>query len=66
MGTDQTLPTVAYPVDAIAQATFGALMERLRDPGQPPRVHVVPNLFVPPSPAQLRPAQPVMRSAATR
>jgi LacI family transcriptional regulator len=66
MGTDQTLPTVAYPVDAIARATFGALMERLRDPGRPPSVVVVPNLFVPPSPAQRRAARPVRRSRPRR
>ncbi len=44
------LPTVAYPVDAIAHAAFTLLRARLDGSGEPPRVEVVPNRFVvPPS-----------------
>jgi LacI family transcriptional regulator len=42
------LPTVGYPVDLIAQATFRLLQPRLAGMDLPPRVEVVPNVFVPP------------------
>jgi LacI family transcriptional regulator len=42
------LPTVAYPVDAIAHAAFQLLRGRLDGVGGPPRVEVVPNRFVVP------------------
>ena len=44
------LPTVGYPVDLIAQATFRLLQPRLAGLDLPPRVEVVPNVFVPPAP----------------
>jgi hypothetical protein len=43
------LPTVGYPVDLIAQATFRLLAPRLAGLDVPPRVEVVPNVFVPPA-----------------
>ena len=42
------LPTVGYPVDLIARATFRLLQPRLAGLDLPPRVEVVPNVFVPP------------------
>jgi LacI family transcriptional regulator len=44
------LPTVAYPVDLIAQATFRLLQPRLAGEDVPPRLEVVSNVFVPPPP----------------
>ncbi len=46
MSTRGGLPTVAYPVDLIAQAAFRLLIPRLADPGAPPRTEIVPNVFV--------------------
>jgi LacI family transcriptional regulator len=68
MGTDQTLPTVAYPVDAIARATFGALTDRSSDISGPPRVVRVPNLFLAPAPPVSRRStrRSVRRSAVRR
>jgi DNA-binding LacI/PurR family transcriptional regulator len=43
------LPTVGYPVDRIAQATFRLLLPRLSGSDAPPRVEVVPNGFIPPA-----------------
>ncbi|CAN5537369.1 LacI family DNA-binding transcriptional regulator [soil metagenome] len=43
------LPTVGYPVDRIAQATFRLLLPRLSGSDAPPRVEVVPNVFIPPA-----------------
>jgi LacI family transcriptional regulator len=42
------LPTVGYPVDLIAQATFRLLRPRLAGEDLPPRLEVVSNVFVPP------------------
>ncbi len=49
MSTDSGLPTVAYPVDAIAEATYELLMARISGSSLPPRVVVVPNVFVAPT-----------------
>ncbi len=46
MSTRGGLPTVAYPVDRIAQATYRLLMPRLADPDAPPRTEIVSNVFV--------------------
>jgi LacI family transcriptional regulator len=43
------LPTVGYPVDLIARATFRLLAPRLAGIHMPPRIEVVPNIFVPPA-----------------
>jgi LacI family transcriptional regulator len=43
------LPTVGYPVDLIAQATFRLLQPRLAGSDVPTRVEVVPNVFIPPA-----------------
>jgi DNA-binding LacI/PurR family transcriptional regulator len=43
------LPTVGYPVDRIAQATFRLLQPRLAGAQSAPRVVVVPNVFLPPA-----------------
>jgi LacI family transcriptional regulator len=43
------LPTVGYPVDLIAQATFRLLQPRLAGVAVPARVEVVPNVFIPPA-----------------
>jgi LacI family transcriptional regulator, galactose operon repressor len=40
------LPTVGYPVDRIAQAAFRLLEARLDGATSPPRLEVVPNVFV--------------------
>lgn len=42
------LPTVGYPVDRIAQATFRLLQQRLAGAQSGPRLEIVPNVFVPP------------------
>jgi LacI family transcriptional regulator len=42
------LPTVAYPVDLIARATFRLLEPRLAGADLSPNLEVVPNIFVPP------------------
>ena len=42
-----SLPTVGYPVDPIAQATFRLLESRLNGSTEPPQVAVVPNVFIP-------------------
>ena len=41
------LPTVGYPVDRIAQATFRLLEARLNGSTAAPRLEVVPNVFIP-------------------
>jgi LacI family transcriptional regulator len=46
------LPTVAYPVDRIAQATFRLLSPRLAGLQSTPRIEVVPNVFLPPEPVR--------------
>jgi DNA-binding LacI/PurR family transcriptional regulator len=66
MGTDQTLPTVAYPVDAIARATFAALTERLRGTTRPPSVVRLPNLFLAPAPVARRSTDAVKRRSVRR
>jgi LacI family transcriptional regulator len=43
------LPTVGYPVDLIAQAVFRLLQPRLAGIFLPPRVEVVPNVFILPA-----------------
>jgi LacI family transcriptional regulator len=53
MGAGSGLPTVAYPVDRIARATFELLAPRLAGSDLPPHVAVVPNLFVAPRAAPL-------------
>lgn len=53
MSTDSALPTVAYPVDRIAQATYELLIARMSGSDEPPRVEVVPNVFVAPGPGAL-------------
>jgi LacI family transcriptional regulator len=53
MAAGSALPTVAYPVDRIARATFELLMPRMSGSDVPPRIELVPNVFVPPRPTPL-------------
>jgi LacI family transcriptional regulator len=48
MGAGSGLPTVAYPVDRIASATYQLLAARLSGSDLPPQIVVVPNVFVAP------------------